>query len=171
MRSICVWNFSSSLKKISHWLISKMSRKKSFVVRLFKKSVGIFFELSEKLNLCLWRVVQKWCHWRSKIFLIIKCLETRSGVSVVHQIVLKSSSRVPNILAESNTISKSCLGTQNPTTPGQKSEIANIPSRTQQNHKISRKKNQQNISHKKKHFLISEFFCERLVRSGFLSRW
>jgi hypothetical protein len=53
----------------------------------------------------------------------------------------KSSSRVSNIPAESNTISKSRLGTQNPTTPCRK--IATFPSETQQNHKNFSRKNQQ----------------------------
>ncbi len=79
-----------------------------------------------------------------------------SGVSVNHQIVLKSSSRVPNIPPESNIISKSRRAT-NPTTPCRK--IATFPSQTPKNHKISQEKTNKKSAKKKKHFLIIEFFA------------
>jgi hypothetical protein len=48
MRLISDCNFFFSQNKNQSLAYQQTEKKKSFVVRLFKKSVGIFFELSEK---------------------------------------------------------------------------------------------------------------------------
>ncbi len=61
MRLLSVCNFSSPIEKKEQSLAYQQNeKKKSFVVRLFKWSVGIFFLwIIRKILICVWEVVSK----------------------------------------------------------------------------------------------------------------
>ncbi len=103
-----------SQKKKQSLAYQQNEKKKSFVVRLFKKSVGIFLWIIKRRNFVK-SCVQKWCHWRSKIFLIliIKCLETRCWNQVEVLIEIRHSGLFYSISIRDSSQIKSRLFRKN----------------------------------------------------------